>query len=80
MKTCPCVHAALLWEWTTFLVYYYNARTVEDGTVRKGQVVLEGRECFSVSVPEEEILQRGGQQEMAGTRTRTHTHTHTFMV
>lgn len=46
--------------------------TLEDVAVGKGQVVLEGRECCSLSVPE--ISQQAGQQEMAGAHTLTHTH------
>ena len=72
------------------LVYYYNVSTLEDVAVGQGQVVLEGRERCSVSVPEEQISHWAGQQEMAGTHTRactharTHAHTHAlshmFMV
>ena len=36
---------------------YYNVSTLEDVAVGKGQVLLEGWECCSVSVPEEEISQ-----------------------
>lgn len=39
----------------------------------KGQVLLEGRNRCSTRVPEEEISQQAGQQEMAGAQTHTHT-------
>lgn len=61
------------------LVCYYTVRTLEEAFVGKAQVVLEGRDHCSMSVPEGKDI-AAGRPARNGSRTdkQTHkNHTHT---
>ena len=74
-KMCLSTYEEFLREWKVSLLYYHNV------AVGKGQVVVLGwggcREHYSMSVPEEEVSQWAGQQEMAGTHLHTFARGHT---
>lgn len=75
MKTCLRRTRRFSMGMELLLSAVKSARTLEAVLAGKGQVLLEGRNRCSARVPEEEISQQAGQQEMAGAQTHTHTST-----